>query len=95
MFDQLFALDAQANLVPRLATGYTASDDGLTYTVTLRQGVKWQDGEDFNADDIVFYADYYNKIVSVDKTDDLDYTVKKIDDYNVEFTMEKHDSFFP
>ena len=29
------------------------------------------------------------------KTDDLDYTVKKIDDYTVEFTLEKPDSFFP
>lgn len=93
--DKLFAMDAKANLVPRLATGYTVSSDGLTYTVTLKQGVKWQDGEAFNADDAVFYATYHKKIVSVDKHSELEYTATKKDDYTVEYKLEEPNSAFP
>lgn len=49
IYDRLFILDPAGKLVPTLATGYKASDDLLTYTVTLRTGVKFQDGTDFNA----------------------------------------------
>ena len=37
-------------LTPQLATSWTVSPDGLTYTFKLRQGVKFQDGTDFNAE---------------------------------------------
>ena len=38
---------------PKLATEYSISDDGLSYTFTLREGVKWHNGEDFVADDVI------------------------------------------
>ncbi len=41
-------------LEPRLATGYEVSEDGLEYTVTLREGVLWHDGEAFTADDVIY-----------------------------------------
>lgn len=37
-----------------LATDWITSDDGLEYTFNLREGVKFQDGSIFNADDVVF-----------------------------------------
>lgn len=43
-----------AELVPELATEWSASEDGLTWTFQLREGVKFHDGTDFNADAVVF-----------------------------------------
>jgi ABC-type transport system substrate-binding protein len=37
---------------PVLATSWTVSDDGLTYTFKLRKGVKFSDGTDFNAETV-------------------------------------------
>ena len=49
VYDGLFTPDAKGKLVPTLASGYEVSDDGLTYTVTLRDGVKFQDGTTLDA----------------------------------------------
>ena len=48
-YEGLFSLDDQNRPVPALATGYEVSDDGLVYTMKLREGVKFQDGTDFDA----------------------------------------------
>lgn len=50
----LLAYDLDFTPRPQLATEWAVSDDGLTYTFKLREGVKWHDGEDFDADDVVF-----------------------------------------
>ncbi len=41
-------------LQPDAATSVTASSDGLTYTATLRDGLKWSDGSDLTAKDFVY-----------------------------------------
>src|SRR5690606_27253639 len=45
--------DADGSIVPALAESWTTSDDGLTWTFTLRQGVKFHDGTDLTVDDVV------------------------------------------
>lgn len=42
--------------VPLLATEWSSSEDGLTITVKLREGVNWHDGEPFTCDDVAFTA---------------------------------------
>lgn len=43
-----------SDLEPELATDWSASEDGLTWTFTLQEGVKFHDGTDFNAEAVVF-----------------------------------------
>ena len=55
LFSRLLRLNA--DLVPvygDLAKEWTASEDGLHYTFTLNEGVKWHDGVDLTADDVLF-----------------------------------------
>src|SRR5882672_3494952 len=48
--DKLFDIDEKANIVPQLALGHETSADGKTVTLKLRPGVKFHDGEPFNAE---------------------------------------------
>lgn len=46
-------VDGVGALAPELAESYTVSEDKLTYVFTLREGLKWSDGSDFLASDLV------------------------------------------
>ncbi len=54
VFDYLVDTDAQSAIVPRLATEWSVSDDGLTYTFQIVEGVKFHDGSDLTPADIVW-----------------------------------------
>lgn len=54
IYDSLVRMNAQGEIVPGLATEWTVSEDGLCYTFTLREGVKFHDGSLVTADDVVF-----------------------------------------
>ncbi len=53
VFDGLARFTPDAEVVPALAERWETSPDGLTYTFHLRQGVKFHDGSDFTAQDVV------------------------------------------
>src|SRR5262245_15650506 len=55
LYDYLLDSSAQdLSPVPSLAERWETSADGKTWTFHLRHGVKWSDGQDLNADDVVY-----------------------------------------
>jgi peptide/nickel transport system substrate-binding protein len=53
IYDTLFALDEAGNVQPQMVDTVTTSDDGLTITMTLRDGLAWHDGAPVTAADCV------------------------------------------
>ncbi len=53
-FSGLYTYNAEGKPVPACAASYTVSEDGCTYTVTLKEGLKWSDGSDLTAADFVY-----------------------------------------
>ncbi len=92
MYSPLFVLNADGSTEYFLATDIQESEDKLTYTVKLREGVKWHDGEDFTADDVVFT---YNTIINLPTANGHDVlqfdgtplVVEKVDNYTVKFVF--------
>lgn len=54
VFESLTGRGQDGSTVPVLATAFEASPDGLSYSFTLREGVKFHNGEDFTAEDVVY-----------------------------------------
>src|SRR5918992_1061691 len=53
VYDTLFALDEQLEVQPQMVDSYEISDDNLTYTFTLRDGLQWHDGQPVTAEDAI------------------------------------------
>jgi peptide/nickel transport system substrate-binding protein len=91
-YDFLVRYDAATlKPIPGLATSWSHSADGKTWTFKLRQGVKWQDGEPFTSADVVFT---YNYVIKNELSAYAGYTqgitkVTALDDFTVEFSCEK------
>ena len=109
-YEYLIAINAEGNLEPQLATDWSVSDDGLTYTMTLREGVTFEDGSSFDAGDVVYS---FNRLVNVGSSivglmgqeqvgeDDEGnpileptWSVAAVDDMTVEFTLDQPNADF-
>ena len=97
MYDPLFSTDPiTGEVIPQLAKELIVSPDLKTYTVKLRNGVRWSDGVEITADDVVFT---WNEIIlaGLGNTSTRDCvlfdgeypTVRKIDKHTVEFKIKK------
>jgi peptide/nickel transport system substrate-binding protein len=94
VLEPLFILNyTTGQLVPWLGESMEANETLDVWTLKLREGVKWSDGEDFNADDVVFT---YQMLL--DHAPELSYSaglsewldrVEKVDDLTVRFTLKK------
>ena len=54
IYEGLVKADSDGNLNPAVAQSYEISEDGLTYTFTLRDGVKFHNGETVTAEDVLY-----------------------------------------
>ncbi len=57
LYEPLIDTDETQQLLPALATEWTMAEDGLSYTLKLRDGVTYHDGTPFNADSVKFTFD--------------------------------------
>lgn len=81
--EPLAEMDYETGLQPLLAESWAGSDDGLSFTVNLRAGVTWSDGEPLTSADVAFSAmevwkerqnigrQIFANLVSVDTPDEL------------------------
>lgn len=92
--------DDNTNVAPSLAESWTVSDDGLSYTFKLRQGVKFHDGTPFNAEAVKFNIDRQmpeNAIPKMSYAGLVYGDVEKsevIDEYTIKITLKKKSTPF-
>ena len=89
IYDCLVESDHQGNYEPSLAESWEVSEDGKSWTFKLREGVKFQNGQDFTSADVVCsfqrVLDHQDCNMYIDHWNDLE-SVKAVDDYTVEIT---------
>ena len=99
IFDSLLEPDEE-KCIPWLAKNWDISDDGKTHIIDIQEGVKWHDGEDMTARDVVFSFEYYQEHHPVfigQVLTDKDYikSIEATSDYQVKIvTSEPNATFF-
>ena len=84
------------SIAPMLAEEWTISDDGLTFTFTIRQGVKFHDGSDLDAADVVYSMETNAKssISKLSAPHQNVESVKALDDFTVEIVLKQPSATF-
>ena len=54
VFEGLVKPDSDGNLIPAVAESYKVSDDRMSYTFTIREGIKFHNGDEVTADDVIY-----------------------------------------
>ncbi|MCR4813965.1 MAG: ABC transporter substrate-binding protein [Lachnospiraceae bacterium] len=97
VFEGLVKPDSDGNIVPAVASEITVSDDGLTYTFTIREGVKFHDGTVVTAEDVQYSmskcADIEGKNPMIPALLNVK-SVDVVDDSHVAVTLESPDNDF-
>ena len=99
IFDPLAYYDAQGNWVPYLAESFTNVGDGTVWRMKLREGVRFHDGTDMTADDVIatVSAQLADPVISLvyRNTIEPDQFITKIDDLTVEMRLARPSARFP
>lgn len=91
IYDALIIQDEQQNLTPGLAVSWKPISD-LVWEFKLREGVKFHDGSDFNADDVIFTAERAPNVPNSPSSFGTylkQKTFKKVDDFTIHVSSEK------
>lgn len=93
VYDSLYIRTPDLEPIPSLATSATPSEDGLTWTITLREGVKWHDGEAFDVNDVIFS---YNFLIAAGRANNLGAidTMEANGDYGLTINLKEPQPFF-
>ena len=97
VFESLTTVAENGEVQPNLATSWEVSEDGLTYTFTLAEGVTFHDGSTLDAEDVVYSFDRAMGEDSVNPSKDIFEpieSVKAVDPQTVEITLKDKDAFF-
>ncbi|MFZ5364792.1 MAG: ABC transporter substrate-binding protein [Patescibacteria group bacterium] len=91
IFSGLLRFDPSQGLVPDLASSIQISDDQKEYTLSLREGLSWDDGEKLTVDDVIFTVDRIKdpKAKSPLIFNFSGVSVERIDDRTVKFKLEE------
>ena len=92
IYEPLFAMDENYKPQPVLAESYSVSDDGKEYTIKIRQGVKFHNGDEMKADDVVASMNRWVKKSPKASTLIGDSKFEKVDDYTVKMVLKKASS---
>lgn len=97
-YETLFRLNEQGELEPFLADSYSVNNDGLIYSIKLREGIKFHDGTDFNAHAVVTnfsrLLDPANGCRCLSEISAVK-EVKALDDYQVQFVLHESNASLP
>ena len=99
LFDPLFII-ANGEVRYYLAESFETSEDGLTTTLKLRDGLKWHDGEAITADDLIFNISLCSDPLIGKEITDIAFIngnpveVSKIDDLTVQFVLPTADAYW-
>jgi peptide/nickel transport system substrate-binding protein len=95
LYEAPYRWSADATVVePNLAIAHEYADDGMSMTLTFRQGIKWSDGQPFTADDVDFWwndlvmnkeAGYTQPYWTITKEQPM--TLEKVDDHTVKVSF--------
>jgi peptide/nickel transport system substrate-binding protein len=92
IFEQLYTLNADYEPVPMLAESVDVSEDGLTYTFKLRQGVKFHNGKEMTAEDVVASMNRWLVTSSRAKSLLSGANYEEVDPYTVKLTLQQPSS---
>ena len=87
LYSPAYYINADGSVNYILAESMEVSEDGLVYTMKLKEGLKWSDGEALTADDIVYTYDSINAQGQNLYVDNQPIKVEKVDDTTVTFTL--------